>query len=173
MDTDQASLTAEAVELEPSGGRRDEPVGRSWHNGGRNNQQKDWLDARVLLATEKSLIGIMKNLDNDNNVTFVWGSLRGASYSMLTFMLNNDDARDAFETAVIQVSTSGLMVLKIFKSRLERKEDHGTYCEVSGQTSNEESQPGCAAVSHFVSFVTASLPWRFYIVRYWVKIPAR
>lgn len=80
------------------------------------NQLINLLDARVAHGTEDSLIGIMENIDDEHIMEFVRGSLGRATCSMLTSIFNDEGVRDAFETAVIQVATSSLMVSAIVKA---------------------------------------------------------
>lgn len=79
------------------------------------NQLTDRLDALVMQITEKSMIGIMGNLEENHCMAFLCDSLREAIRSMLTSILNDEGVRDAFETAVIQLATSGPMVLATAK----------------------------------------------------------
>lgn len=75
------------------------------------NQLTDWLNAYFTQVANKSLTCIMESLDDDHDMALVFGSLRRATRSMPTSMLNDERVRDAFKTAVIQMASSGLMVL--------------------------------------------------------------
>lgn len=54
-------------------------------------QRTDSLDARALQVVEESLIRIIEILDNEHNIVFIRGSLRRATRSSLTTMLNGEN----------------------------------------------------------------------------------
>lgn len=65
------------------------------------NQLTNKLDARVAQMTEESLIEIMENIDDDNNVSFAWGALKKATRDMLMSMMDDDGIREGFEATML------------------------------------------------------------------------
>lgn len=78
-------------------------------------QMVNKLDARIAQMTEEYLVGIMKNLDKDHNLSFERRALKRATCEALTFMIDDEESKEVFEAAVIKMATSGSMVKEIAK----------------------------------------------------------
>lgn len=67
----------------------------------------DKLEARVVHVTQEALAEIMKTLNTGHNQSFVEGAFRRTTRDMMANMLDDANAREAFESNIIRVATSG------------------------------------------------------------------
>lgn len=90
MDTDRNSVFVKHVASEPV---KDGPVIREKVSELMEeavNQLTNKLDARIAQTTERSLVVIMENPNDDHKMSFVRGTLQRAARERLTSMMDDD-----------------------------------------------------------------------------------
>lgn len=79
-------------------------------------QLMDKLDTQVAQNLEELLIATVENLDEDHNLTFVWGALKPATREMLMSITDDEEVKVALEAAIIQMAKSTARIRAIAKS---------------------------------------------------------
>lgn len=67
-------------------------------------------DTRIAQRIKESLAATKGNLEDDNNLAFVWGALKRVPREMLMLTMNDLEVRVASGAAMIQMTTSATMV---------------------------------------------------------------